>query len=164
MAALLELQLEKYFWFTSHHDTSYQGSSQLTFRFRRNSKLIFKMAATLNLCSLTEKGKSQISFFDLAQEPTSPFPYDVVIALCVCACVCVRVCVYVCVFGTVCLEMSVSFPFWSVGVTEWFALTTSDHEFPGSNPVRSWIQLIRVRPFITHSLSLSPFHILDMAK
>ena len=140
MAALLELQLEKYFWFTSHHDTSYQGSSQLTFRFRRNSKLIFKMAATLNLCSLTEKGKSQISFFDFWSKNRRRRFHTTLLLLCLCVCVCV------CVFGTVCLEMSFSFPFWSVGVTEWFALTTSDHEVPGSNPVRSWIQLIRVRP------------------
>ena len=34
-----------YFLSTSHPDTSYQVSSQLTFRFRRSSKQIFKMAA-----------------------------------------------------------------------------------------------------------------------
>ena len=59
-----------------------------------------------------KREKSNFIFRLLVQEPTSPFPYDIVIALCVCVCVCVCVCacVYVCVFGTVskCLSPSLS--------------------------------------------------------
>ena len=49
-------------------------------------------------------------------------------------------------------------------MAEWLALRTSDHEVPGSNPAGGGIQYCTVRRFIAHSLSLLPFHCLDITK
>ena len=50
----------------------------------------------------------------------------------------------------------------SVWVGEWLVLQTLDCKVPGSNPAGGRIQLITERRFIAQSLSLSPFHRLDM--
>ena len=50
----------------------------------------------------------------------------------------------------------------SVQVVKWLALPTSDHAVPGLNPTGGGIQLMTLRCFIAQSLSLSPFHCLNM--
>ena len=45
---------------------------------------------------------------------------------------------------------------------QWLVLQTSDYEVLGSNSAGGGIHLMTVWHFVAHSLSLSPYHCLDM--
>ena len=47
-------------------------------------------------------------------------------------------------------------------MSEWLGLPNSDQEVPDSNPAERPIQFMIVQRFIVQSLSLSPFHHLNM--
>ena len=66
------------------------------------------------------------------------------------------------VIGSLWIKSRLSLYYESSGWSEWLALPTSDHEVPGLNPSRGWIQLMTEWRFIAQSLPLSPFHCLDM--